>query len=130
MREAVAAGVDALNVDYPRLGADAAGRPVETKLAELAQTASAGAVPARPAAIRGSPAITVFPPKNSSFAGCTIPTIDLARGRGGPGDRPPGDPHAGLHRRASAPEKTARQNAAWAIGISGPPRRLSSVVVT
>src|SRR3984885_1610063 len=41
MREAVAAGVDALNVDYPRLGADAVGRPVEAKLAELTRTASA-----------------------------------------------------------------------------------------
>ena len=31
MREAVAAGVDALNVDYPRLAADAVGRPVEAR---------------------------------------------------------------------------------------------------
>jgi hypothetical protein len=29
MKSAVAAGVDAINVDYPRLGAEAVGRPVE-----------------------------------------------------------------------------------------------------
>ena len=31
MKAAVAAGVDGINVDYPRLGADAVGRPVEQK---------------------------------------------------------------------------------------------------
>jgi glycerophosphoryl diester phosphodiesterase/HEAT repeat protein len=35
MKAAVAAGVDAINVDYPRLGADAVGRPVESKLHSL-----------------------------------------------------------------------------------------------
>lgn len=42
MKAAVAAGVDGINVDYPRLGADAVGRPVEYKLAELAHKANAG----------------------------------------------------------------------------------------
>ena len=42
MKVAVAAGVDGINVDYPRLGADAVGRPVEAKLAELARQAEAG----------------------------------------------------------------------------------------
>jgi len=35
MNAAVAAGVDGINVDYPRLGADAVGRPVEVKLNAL-----------------------------------------------------------------------------------------------
>ena len=42
MKAAVAAGVDGINVDYPRLGADAVGRPVERKLAKLAAQANVG----------------------------------------------------------------------------------------
>ncbi|MDT7815210.1 MAG: hypothetical protein QOJ42_5126, partial [Acidobacteriaceae bacterium] len=42
MKAAVAAGVDGINVDYPRLGADAVGRPVERKLATLAVHANTG----------------------------------------------------------------------------------------
>ena len=42
MKAAVAAGVDGINVDYPRLGADAVGRPVERKLNALAKQANAG----------------------------------------------------------------------------------------
>jgi glycerophosphoryl diester phosphodiesterase len=42
MKAAVAAGVDGINVDYPRLGADAAGRPVERILADLAEKANRG----------------------------------------------------------------------------------------
>jgi glycerophosphoryl diester phosphodiesterase len=42
MKAAVAAGVDGINVDYPRLGADAVGRPVERKLAVLAAKANSG----------------------------------------------------------------------------------------
>ena len=47
---------------------------------------------------------------------------NLARGSSRAGYRSPGDAHTGLSStRLSAPEKTARQNAAWAIGISGAP---------
>jgi glycerophosphoryl diester phosphodiesterase len=42
MKAAVAAGVDGINVDYPRLGADAVGRPVERKLAALVAQANSG----------------------------------------------------------------------------------------
>ena len=42
MKAAVAAGVDGINVDYPRLGADAVGRPVEQKMSALAAQANAG----------------------------------------------------------------------------------------
>jgi glycerophosphoryl diester phosphodiesterase len=42
MKAAVAAGVDGINVDYPRLGADAVGRPVERKLAALITQANSG----------------------------------------------------------------------------------------
>jgi len=42
MRAAVAAGVDGINVDFPRLGADAVGRPVEAKLQRLIAAADTG----------------------------------------------------------------------------------------
>jgi glycerophosphoryl diester phosphodiesterase/HEAT repeat protein len=42
MKAAVAAGVDGINVDYPRLGADAVGRPVERTLAILSEKATSG----------------------------------------------------------------------------------------
>ena len=51
MRAVVAAGVDGINVDYPRLGADAVGRPVERRLAELAALANSGAAQTRAATI-------------------------------------------------------------------------------
>jgi glycerophosphoryl diester phosphodiesterase len=51
MRAALAAGVDAINVDYPRLGADAVGLPVERKLEALAAQANAGESDSRVRAI-------------------------------------------------------------------------------
>ena len=51
MKAAVAAGVDGINVDYPRLGSDAVGRPVERKLSALASQANVGDSAARARAI-------------------------------------------------------------------------------
>jgi glycerophosphoryl diester phosphodiesterase len=51
MKAAVAAGVDGINVDYPRLGADAVGRPVERRLAALAMQANSGESATRARAI-------------------------------------------------------------------------------
>jgi glycerophosphoryl diester phosphodiesterase len=51
MRAAVAAGADAICVDYPRLGADAVDRPVETKLNGLIVQADSGDSSIRVAAI-------------------------------------------------------------------------------
>jgi glycerophosphoryl diester phosphodiesterase len=42
MQSAVRAGVDGINVDYPRVGADAVGRPVEQRLAALISQANSG----------------------------------------------------------------------------------------
>jgi len=42
MKAAVAAGVDGISVDYPRLGADAVGRPVEATLQKLTAAAETG----------------------------------------------------------------------------------------
>jgi glycerophosphoryl diester phosphodiesterase len=51
MKAAVAAGVDGINVDFPRLGADAVGRPVERTLAALAEKANSGTSSSRADAI-------------------------------------------------------------------------------
>jgi glycerophosphoryl diester phosphodiesterase/HEAT repeat protein len=122
MREAVAAGVDALNVDYPRLAADAVGRPVEAKLADLARSASAGPTAVRLAAIGelshyvGFPTQQLFirwlrdPDERISRAAAVA--LVLAR---------PATPTQVYIDATSASEKTARQNAAWAIGITGAP---------
>jgi HEAT repeat protein len=122
MREAVAAGVDALNVDYPRLGADAVGRPVEAKLAELAHTASDGPVPARLAAIRELSHFTGFPTQDvfirllrdpdDRISRAAAVALVIAR---------PATPLQVYIDAGAAPEKTARRNAAWAIGVSGVP---------
>jgi glycerophosphoryl diester phosphodiesterase len=122
MREAVAAGVDALNVDYPRLAADAVGRPVEARLADLARTASAGPAPMRLAAISelshyfGFPTQQLFihwlrDPDDRISRAATVALV-IAR---------PATPTQVYIDAISAPEKTARQNAAWAIGITGAP---------
>jgi glycerophosphoryl diester phosphodiesterase len=122
MREAVAAGVDALNVDYPRLAADAVGRPVETRLADLARTASAGPVPVRLAAISELSHYVGFPTQqlfihwlrdtDDRISRAAALALVIAR---------PATPTQVYIDATSAPEKTARQNGAWAIGITGAP---------
>jgi len=52
MKQAVAFGVDGIMVDYPRLGAEAVGRPVEEKVKALLNQAAAGATDQRVHAIR------------------------------------------------------------------------------
>jgi glycerophosphoryl diester phosphodiesterase/HEAT repeat protein len=122
MRAAVAAGVDALNVDYPRLGADAVGRPVEAKLAALAEAASAGPTPSRLAAMRELSRYYGFPTQQLFVRWLRDPddrisraaAVALVLGR-------PATPTQVYLDALSAPEKTARQNAAWALGITGAP---------
>lgn len=52
MRKAVALGADGIMVDYPRLGAEAVGRPVEEKITALSKQADEGATEQRIHAIR------------------------------------------------------------------------------
>jgi glycerophosphoryl diester phosphodiesterase/HEAT repeat protein len=122
MREAVAAGVDALNVDYPRLAADAVGRPVETKLADLSRAASAGPTPVRLAAINELSHYAGFPTQqlfihwlhdpDDRISRAAAVALVIAR---------PATPTQVYIDATASPEKTARQNAAWAIGITGAP---------
>jgi glycerophosphoryl diester phosphodiesterase len=52
MKQAIAAGADGIMVDYPRLGAEAVGRPIEKKIAELVSAAESGSRDQRVGAIR------------------------------------------------------------------------------
>ena len=51
MEAAVRAGVDGINVDFPRVGAEAVGRPVERRLSSLIAAANAGSTGSRSKAI-------------------------------------------------------------------------------
>jgi glycerophosphoryl diester phosphodiesterase len=122
MRAAVAAGADAISVDYPRLGADAIGRPVEAKLAVLVRTASSGPTPTRTSAIRELSRYQGFPTQqlfvhwlrdpDDQVSRAAVVALVLAR---------PQTPVPVFIDALSAPEKTARRNAAWAVGILGAP---------
>jgi glycerophosphoryl diester phosphodiesterase/HEAT repeat protein len=122
MRGAVAAGVDAINVDYPRLGADAVGRPVEAKINLLVRSASTGTVPARTDAIRELSRYQDFPIEHffeawlhdSDDRISRAAAVALVRAR-------PQTPAQVLIAALSAPEATARKNAAWAIGMMASP---------
>jgi len=120
MRAAVAAGVDAINVDYPRLGADAVGRPVEAKLAALAAAASSGTVGKRAAAIRELSHYTGFPTQKLFMRWLHDPDDRISRAAAvALVIAHPATPEQVLVDALSAPEKTARKNAAWAIGMIG-----------
>lgn len=61
MRKAVALGADGIMVDYPRLGAEAVGRPVEEKIHTLLKLADEGATQQRLLAIRELSYFVGFP---------------------------------------------------------------------
>jgi len=125
MKAAVAAGVDGLNVDYPRLGADAVGRPVEHKLEALTAKAGTGDSNSRSAAIlelsryRGFPLQPEFahwlldPDNNVSRAAA----VALVTAR----PRTPAPVFAGALKSEHA---DVRANAAWALGMLEAPSSL------
>jgi glycerophosphoryl diester phosphodiesterase len=117
MKAAVAAGVDGINVDYPRLGADAVGRPVERKLATLAVQANTGESGARMQAILELSRYRGFALENE-FAHWLLDADDhvsraaalslvIARPRTSP---------AAFSEALRSENPDARANAAWALG--------------
>jgi glycerophosphoryl diester phosphodiesterase len=120
MRAAVAAGADAINVDYPRLGADAVGRPVEAKLAVLARTATSGSVQTRTAAIRELSRYQGFPTQQLFAHWLRDPDDQISRAAAvALVIAHPQTPTSVFIDALSAQEKTARRNAAWAVGMLG-----------
>jgi glycerophosphoryl diester phosphodiesterase/HEAT repeat protein len=61
MQDAVASGVNGIMVDYPRLGAEALGRPVEAKIGKLSKQAESGPSNQRVAALRELSQFSGFP---------------------------------------------------------------------
>jgi len=120
MRAAVASGVDAINVDYPRLGADALGRPVEEKVASLVRATCSGATVYRERAILELSRYTGFPTQSvferllhdsdDRISHAAALALVLSR---------PATPSLVFVEALSAHETTARKNAAWALGMLG-----------
>jgi len=122
MKAAVAVGVDGINVDYPRLGADAVGRPVERRLNALEVKASAGESSARSAAILELSRYRGFP-LESDFTHWLLDADDhvsraaalaLLTSR-------PRAPISAFSEALRSEHADARANAAWALGIMGAP---------
>jgi glycerophosphoryl diester phosphodiesterase/HEAT repeat protein len=118
MRAAAVAGVDGINVDYPRLGADAVGRPVEQRLATLVATAEAGEIAERRRAIltlskyRGFPLESQF----SRWLYSNDDTVSRAAALALIGFRPAVSASAFVAALRSE-NADVRGNAAWALGM-------------
>lgn len=122
MKAAVAAGVDGTNVDYPRLGADAVGRPVERRLNALIVQANTGESKARQEAILELSRYSGFPLQeefsrwlsDSNDSVSRAAAVALVKTR----PQPAWTVFAKAVRSQNA---AARANAAWALGMLGAP---------
>jgi glycerophosphoryl diester phosphodiesterase len=118
MKSAVAAGVDAINVDLPRLGADAVGRPVEDRLHQLAAEADRGDSAARSKAIlelaryRGFPLQELFArwllDADTHVSRAAALALVLTR---------PSPAHEVFTPALRSKNSAPRVNAAWALGM-------------
>jgi glycerophosphoryl diester phosphodiesterase/HEAT repeat protein len=125
MKAAVAAGVDGINVDYPRLGADAVGRPVERELAALTEQANAGESRSRVTAIlelsryRGFDLQSAFTHwlLDSDDRVSRAAAVALVKAR-------PQTPPAAFAEALQSGNADARANAAWALGVLRAPANM------
>ncbi len=122
MKAAVAAGADGINVDYPRLGADAVGRPVERRLRELILKADSGQSGARTAAILELSLYRGFP-LQAYFAHWLLDSDDhvsRASALALVTARPETSPEVFANALRSE-HADVRENAAWALGMLNTP---------
>ena len=122
MKAAVAAGVDAINVDYPRLGADAVGRPVEEKLHTLILKASSGESGLRAEAILALARYRGFP-LEEHFIHWLLDSdsrVSRAAAEALVMERPQPDPTV-LAPALQSSESGVRTNAAWALSFLNTP---------
>jgi glycerophosphoryl diester phosphodiesterase/HEAT repeat protein len=125
MRAVIAAGADAIMVDYPRLGADAVGRPVETKFAALVKQASQGAAADRATAIFEIAKYDGFPTQallerwilDSDDRVSRAAAIALVEMR-------PQIRADFLHSALTSSNAVARKNAAWTMGMLRAPAEM------
>ena len=125
MKAAVAAGVDGINVDYPRLGADAVGRPVERTLATLEVQANTGQPAVRARAILQLSRYRGFPLEGEFVRLLLDPDDQVSRAAAVAlvTARPRTSPTVFAEAlRAANPD--ARANAAWALGTLRAPAGL------
>ena len=122
MRQAVVDGADAINVDYPRLGADAVGRPVERTIAGLKLGAMSSDADARAHAIlqlgryRGFDLQATFvrclyDPEQRVSKAAALALLDAR----------PQTPPSVFIEALSSHEPAARISAAWALGAMAQP---------
>lgn len=117
MQAAVAAGVDGLWVDYPRLGAEAAGRSVEATVAKLIASAESGQATERRAAIQELSFFYGFPLLNHflQWMGDGDAVVSHAAAVALVTSRPTATvAQVAPLLRAQSPH--ARESAAWAVG--------------
>jgi glycerophosphoryl diester phosphodiesterase/HEAT repeat protein len=125
MKAAVAAGVDGINVDYPRLGADAVGRPVERKLAALIAQANSGESLSRAEAVLELSRYRGFALQNEFSHWLLDPDDHVSRAAAlalvMARPRPAAGVFAGALQSVNA---DARANAAWALGVLRAPANM------
>jgi glycerophosphoryl diester phosphodiesterase len=126
MKAAVAAGVDAISVDYPRLGAEAVGRPVERKLQATLMQANSGDSSTRSQAILELARYQGFNLQeqfmhwllDSDEQVSRAATVALVQAR-------PRTSPAAFAEALQSEHADARANAAWALGaLKAPPEML------
>jgi glycerophosphoryl diester phosphodiesterase len=122
MKAAVAAGADGINVDYPRLGADAVGRPVERRLDDLSMKASSGDSAARATAILELSRYCGFQLESKFTHWLLDPDDHVSRAAALAlvTARPQTSPLA-FAEALRSDHADARANAAWALGILDAP---------
>jgi glycerophosphoryl diester phosphodiesterase len=118
MRAAVAGGADGINVDFPRLGADAVGRPAEQRIHILLDEANLGTSGVRVQAILELSRYRGFPLQQDFARWMLDPNSSVSRAAalGLVESRPPPQLStfvAALRASDSAP----RVSAAWALGV-------------
>jgi hypothetical protein len=117
MKAAVAAGADGINVDFPRFGADAVGRPVEQRLAALIAQAGSGPAPSRSEAILTLARYRGFPLAPHFAAWLLDPDARVSRAAAiALVTARPAPDFALLTPALNAPAPAPRANAAWALG--------------
>ena len=118
MKAAVSAGADGINVDYPRLGADAVGRPVERTLHALSLKANAGESSNRAEAILELAKYSGFPLQDEFVHWLSDPDDHVSRAAAVAlvEARPHTQPSA-FEAALRSLNVDARANAAWALGM-------------
>ena len=122
MKAAVGAGVDGINVDFPRLGADAVGRPVERKLEKLILNANSGDSDPRAAAILELSRYTGFSLEPVYLRWLVDPDDHVSRAAAlALVTERPAPAVSAFAEALRSGNADARANAAWALGRLGAP---------